>query len=291
MGSGGLGSGGSGTGGIPGTGGAGDRCRNAARDGDESDVDCGGTSGCPRCTEGTRCNTAGDCMTGSQCAFAACRAKFPPVDAGLVGYWPLNTDPRDLSGNANHATAYRSATVAPGKVGGGYQFAGDGCLLVPDSASLDMVGLSTLSMMAWVNYAGGCGVGDDVTMVVNKENSYEMAVSCFDAAYQNAIMPMDQTWGWQGTKILTTNTWYHLVTVWDTTVLRLYVDGALVDAFPLTGQLADRASGLGMGCRSVPPDATTGGLRTFFNGIIDEVAIYRRVLSPEEIAAYHARTR
>ncbi len=37
-------------------------CTNGVRDGDESDVDCGGS--CSKCSDGKRCNSASDCMSG-----------------------------------------------------------------------------------------------------------------------------------------------------------------------------------------------------------------------------------
>jgi hypothetical protein len=40
-------------------------CYDQLQDGDESDVDCGGTFGCPRCNEGMHCHSVGDCNVNS----------------------------------------------------------------------------------------------------------------------------------------------------------------------------------------------------------------------------------
>ena len=39
------------------------QCSNMTQDSDESDVDCGGTSPCPRCASGKKCTMASDCVS------------------------------------------------------------------------------------------------------------------------------------------------------------------------------------------------------------------------------------
>jgi len=40
------------------------QCVNMTQDPDESDVDCGGTSPCPRCPQGKKCTIGSDCVSG-----------------------------------------------------------------------------------------------------------------------------------------------------------------------------------------------------------------------------------
>jgi hypothetical protein len=295
-----------GTGGaaVPGTGGAAGvgggsggtpACANGMKDNAETDIDCGGgaaSAACPRCGEGKACLAGSDCLAGLQCAFGRCRAKYPPIDDSLVAFWPLDTDTKDATANRNDTVTYRSAAAVAGKVGGAYQLGGDGCLIAPSSASLDFTGSTKLTMMAWVNPTPSCASGQDVGIVLNKESSYEMAVSCADRAYQYALLPSTQSgWAWQGSKVLTTGVWHHVAAAWDGTIMRLYVDGALVDGITQTGVLADHGWGLGIGCRSVGGDESTGAVTSFFTGIVDEVAVYKRTLSAQEIASYYNATR
>lgn len=52
----------------------GETCADRIRDGDESDIDCGGTNAdCPRCTAGAMCTVPEDCQTGG-CTNGRCRA-------------------------------------------------------------------------------------------------------------------------------------------------------------------------------------------------------------------------
>lgn len=80
------------------------------------------------------------------------------------------------------------------------------------------------------------------------------------------------------------NQWYHVVGVADRTnnVLQLYVDGKLVSSTPLTGFTGSTDS---------PTNLSIGRQSRFFNGIIDEAAVYSRALSEAEIAErYQTRT-
>ena len=77
-------------------------------------------------------------------------------------------------------------------------------------------------------------------------------------------------------------TWVHIAGTYDGTMARLYVDGQLVDSQALTGRFAADttpfilgANGNGVGDASVTER---------FPGRIDEVMLYRRALSADEIA-------
>jgi len=66
-----------------------------------------------------------------------------------------------------------------------------------------------------------------------------------------------------------TNAWHHVVETYDRSYQNLYVDGKLKASKPLTGAISTNTNNLVIG--------------KCFNGIIDEVRIYNRALSAEEI--------
>jgi hypothetical protein len=51
-------------------------CADGLKNGDESDVDCGGSGGCPGCAETATCIDASDCMSGV-CLAELCRSPYP----------------------------------------------------------------------------------------------------------------------------------------------------------------------------------------------------------------------
>jgi hypothetical protein len=239
-------------------------------------------SGSCRCTDGVK---NGD-ETGPDCG-GSCQACSVPVDADLVAYWRLDGDAQDASGNGNHGTVY-GATSVTGKLGQGYQIAEGACIAVPDSSSLDMVGSSGFSMLAWIQHAGGCIA--DRGILVNKEETYEIGVECATNLLQEAIQLSDGAWTWLGTGAISTTTWQHVAITWDGTTVRHYVDATEVFSRSMSGVFADRTTGLGIGCRSVPADASGPG-GSFFYGVIDEVALYKRGLFASEITAYYQATK
>jgi hypothetical protein len=265
-------------------------CTDKAKNGAETDVDCGGT--CGGCAVGKVCAINSDCASGLACKAGVCISITPPA-TGLVGYWNFEqAAPQvlDQSGNNNHGTANATAVQIAGKVGKGYTFVNGSCIGIPDSASLSMVGGATLTMMAWVNYAGGCS--SDRGEILNKENTYEMAPQCGATPFfQEAIQASDGNWFWTGATPLTLNTWQLATVTWDGTTVREYINGVPAGTRAMTGSFADRATGLGIGCRSVSADGNPNTGSSFFIGGIDEVSVYNRALSQAEIQAYYDATK
>jgi hypothetical protein len=255
-------------------------CGDGAQNGNETGVDCGGS--CLPCQQGGGCKLITDCVNGLSCTAGTCWVA-PPLDSALVGFWRFEGNAQDASGNGNHGTLH-GVTSTTGKLGKGYQISEGSCIAVPDSSSLDMVGASGFSLLAWIQNAGGCS--SDRGIVLNKEETYELGIECSQNLLQEALQLSDGIWFWSGTAPVTTDGWHHVAVTWDGATVRHYLDGAEVFTRALAGSFADRATGLGIGCRSVPPDASGPG-GSFFAGVIDEVAVYSRGLSAAEVQGYY----
>jgi hypothetical protein len=78
-----------------------------------------------------------------------------------------------------------------------------------------------------------------------------------------------------GTSALAVNTWSHLVTTFDGSTLRLYVNGVMVESAAVNGAAAVSSGALRIGGNAVWGE--------YFKGRIDDVRIYNRALSPAEI--------
>ncbi len=263
------------------------QCTNSARDGNETDVDCGGGL-CAACPIGRACILTTDCVTGLTCLSGHCLSM-----ANLVAYYDLDQPGpaiTDVSGNGNNGTAVNAVRM-PGKVGSAYRFVDGSCIRVPDSAGLSMSGGNALTVMAWINHTGGCA--SDHGVIVNKEFTYELGVECTSNALQHALWTTPTRWTWLGTRTVTLNQWQHVATTWDGTTARRYIDGQLVESFPVGGALIPQATGLGIGCRHVNQagDGKDVGPVSSFTGSIDEVMVYSRALTAQELAAYHAATK
>ncbi len=263
------------------------QCSDGVKSGDESDVDCGGS--CAPCSSGKACGSAADCKNGLGCSAGICW-NAPPLDSDLVGYWKLEGDGIDSSGNGNNGTV-TAATAVTGKVGQAMQFASGSCIAGPDSASLELVGATALSVLAWIETTASC-LPTDHGIILNKENTYELGIECSSGTlFQEAIQLSDGQWAWNGTGVVSASAWHHVAVVWDGATVHHYVDGAEAYTRPLAGAFAARNAGFGIGCRSVASDGSLASAGSWFIGAIDEVAVYRRALSSGEIAAYYSATK
>jgi hypothetical protein len=79
--------------------------------------------------------------------------------------------------------------------------------------------------------------------------------------------------------------WALLAGTYDGADIRLYIDGAEIEAFARAGIAVFDGHDLVIGA-----DSNVGGpLGSYWNGSIDELRIYRRALDAGEIAAIYAR--
>jgi hypothetical protein len=207
----------------------------------------------------------------------------------LVGYWPFNegsgSTAYDNSGNGNHGTIY-GATWVDGI--SGYALSFDGTDDYVDLAKASLNGVSNWTIEAWIHplikdsghvYSEGA---PDVTMVV----------SLSDGSLYVGTWNLYTTGNWMGytsREVIIPNEWNFITVTLEnggvaTGTLRIYVNGSLVGFGPLQKEYGDRTYFATMG-RNV--GSTRGGTQTAtpFKGIIDEVKIYNRVLSADEILA------
>jgi hypothetical protein len=90
---------------------------------------------------------------------------------------------------------------------------------------------------------------------------------------------------------ITANAWHQLVGVWDATTLYLYVDGALAASVSLPADflpVRNSDGGLLIGSQLPEPNVLDGNGYYRFDGIIDEVNVFDRALSAEEVAERYA---
>ena len=196
---------------------------------------------------------------------------------GLVAALAFNegsgTSAADASGNGNAGAKGSATWSTQGKVGNALSFNGTSAkVTVADSASLRLT--SGMTVEAWVFPTAVSSAWRDV-VVKGNDDYYLMATSTnasrpvgagiFGGTKSRAI----------GTSALALNTWTHLATTYDGTLVRLYVNGVQVSSAAATGTIATSTRVLGIG-----GDPIYG---QYFAGRIDEVRIYNAALSAAQI--------
>src|SRR6185312_15880929 len=203
----------------------------------------------------------------------ASAASLPP---GLIALWRGETDASDLIGGHHGDFFAGTEIIAPsltasGKVGGAFNFDGSQHVEVPDSASLRP---DQLTAEAWVFPTAVPGV-DSATIIARGffGNTWDLRLSNnFPQFWSHGAQ------GLAGPSAIPLNEWTHLAISFDGFIKRLYVNGAPVASNEQLGALLYEAT--------IPitigSDFVDGKSGNHFHGLIDEVALYNRALTPDE---------
>ena len=216
---------------------------------------------------------------------------FSPTE-GLVAYYPFDGNAMDQSGNSNHGTVSNAAYVQ-GKVGSGLQFTGasNSYVEVPHSDSLAPSQAVTITLWAKVSgYASwhSCLVykaGEQPTSSGFKDRCYTLWATQ-DAGVHLASTPQgssSQIYLTTAGNLYELNEFVHFAGVIDTAshTMIVYINGNKIQDHSYAG---DAIRGGSYPLRIGAPFFSLGD-QSAFNGIIDEVRIYSRALSEQEIQA------
>jgi hypothetical protein len=208
--------------------------------------------------------------------------KYTTAPSDPVAYWKCNegsgSTAADSSGNALNGTLVNTSW-APGQAGRqALQFNGSNAYVqVGNPPQLKM--LAAVTIAAWVNPSGP---GSDATfggIVVSKEAEYEVARD----AKGNIIWAFANTqpaWNWIDTgQEIPLNQWTHIAISYDNGLVNTYVNGKLVHSYSGAGRIG-----------SADPNnhdfrigGRQAGLVQFFQGLIDQVQVFRRALNAREV--------
>jgi len=181
----------------------------------------------------------------------------------------------DSSGNSNTGTLFNGPAWAAGQANGALSFDGvDDHVSIPNSPSLSPTNAMTLA--AWVNTR-------DVAATQQIIGKYSGTLGGpYFLRVQNPGAIRFRAGGVNLTSgtVLTANTWYYVAGTYDGSQLRLYVNGTLRASVAASGAMADNGLNVNIG------SLTNGG--GYFKGLLDEVRLYGRALTAQEVLALYA---
>jgi glucose/arabinose dehydrogenase len=203
-----------------------------------------------------------------------------PPSTGLVAAYAFdeNAGPTatDASGSGNTGLIAGATWTTQGRFGSALVFDGaNDWVAINDAASLDLA--AGLTLEAWVFPT----VSSGWRTVILKEQPGQQVYALYSSTNNNT--PAGQVYvnaagqRVHGPSALPVNTWTHLATTYNGSVQRLYVNGVEVASRPQTGPVRVSDGPLRIGGNNVWGE--------FFQGRIDEVRIYSRVLTASEIQA------
>jgi len=192
--------------------------------------------------------------------------------SGLIAYYPLDGDASDESINDNHGTVIGAVPVTDrfGRSNCAFDFDGlNDYIRVPYNSIFDLT--DALTAAAWVTVVDD----GDIRIIINKGQTWD-----FHFGYTGQLctdMPGSGPYFCASVAIVE-NAWHHAALTIGNDHYRLYFDGQLVADSLTTVTMPTDDLDLHIGNNSPTPwdDAA-------YNGNIDEVRVYNRALTEEEI--------
>lgn len=204
-------------------------------------------------------------------------------DADLIGLWHVDGDWGDSSGNNLHGAPQNGVAFSNDKMVGIQSGNFDGVDDFTEVASSVLLRPTQLTLSAWVN--------PQVANISKAIVTTEPPVGNTQVGYglrQRADNTFGFVLGREGDNpglaisrtVLVPGNWYHLVGTYDGSQIKFYVNGALESSGNVTTTI-NSSFPLRIGRLNSNNDP--------FKGLIDEVVIYRRVLTAEEILGQYNR--
>jgi len=186
----------------------------------------------------------------------------PDLNSGLKNYYKLDETSGDAidSKSANNGRVSAGVSRGSGKISGGYSFDGNSDYVVLPSK----ITLNSASYSFWINIST---ISDDLLILADDAHSSRIFVGI------NNNLKMETNTNGQEFDFyngFSTSTWYNVVLTRDNSTVRFYRNGSLMGSSTIDGSDAITLSQIGFNGRS-------------FRGTIDEVGIWTRPLSQDEV--------
>jgi hypothetical protein len=190
----------------------------------------------------------------------------------LIGWWKLDGDTKDSSGNNNRGTIVGDPGWVAGRIGSALEFDGvDDYVSIGESADFVLGDQGTIGLWVRTNDAGNGEVNPYITHckygLKHKDfNALEFYI--FTDTWR--VVRFDVSDSFNGD-------WHHLAGTYDDSELKLYIDGTLEGTTSYDGTMGTETSNITIGAEPEP----SGG--QYYRGGIDDVRIYNYALSDEGI--------
>src|SRR3989338_2534619 len=217
--------------------------------------------------------------------------KYIGLTNGLVGYWSF--DGKDMAGaapphppgKAHKRPPPNGPTRAIGKIGQGLSF--DGVDDVIDAGTNITPKANGISGSAWVNMLGVADIANDDRVVMSlwttgSTGNFNFGVGDYGLANDNRLSftaNPDDTWpNVLSTGTINLNGWQHIAFTYDGSNVRFYFNGTLDSSPVFSTSLLTTA-----GQRFVLGNVNLTNTDNNFQGYLDDVRVYNRALSGDEI--------
>ena len=235
----------------------------------------------------------------TQLTFAQSLPSYVPTN-GLVGYWGFNGNANDESGNGNNGTV-NGATLTSDRFGingKAYDFNGINNFIEGISTNLPL-GNSARSVSAWVsmpginynniNFITSWGYGDANQSSANKAFGVMIGAGLTVMGIWPSFTSSQNENNIIYNTNFSTNDYYHIVVTIDSLgFFKFHINSTLVYSSNITDMATIANGGVFRIGRST--HTNTDGWAGYFLGKIDDLAIYNRALTQQEITQLYTST-
>lgn len=198
------------------------------------------------------------------------------AEQNLVAYWPLDDgagdEVSDASGHGHDGVLQGDAQWVPGLFGQAMDFgSGGGYVVVPDDSELDLS--DAVTYMGWFN------LNDPISgqrRLMSKNDSIFLLFDFGNAQSLDFLVKPNNSFA-ESSTLFEVGEWYHFAGTYDGNSLRMYINGELEGEAAGVPSIATSDLELWIGGDDYNVPVTT------FPGILDDIRIYSRDLSQEEI--------
>lgn len=235
--------------------------------------------------------------------FSVCfTASFAQSSNGLVAHWNFNGNAKDISGNGHDGNIHGARSVAgySGKPNTALSFNGSGdYIAVPYDSTL---GLDSFSICVFLKVNHTNSNSCQTEAIISKgvpgaigsygisfsDNSFDHDCTVYTPGNNNYYVVTPAASDTDRLVVdgapVDTDRYMCLTGTYDGTNATFYVDGALVSSYslPQSSAFVNVPEALFIGYAGANPK----GSENYFNGIIDDIRLYNRVLSAEEVKQF-----
>ena len=206
---------------------------------------------------------------------------YVPKD-GLVGYWPFNGNANDESGNGNHGTVNGATLTSDrnGKANRAYSFNGvSNYIEIPNNSKFR--GLDNISIVAWINinhWFNQPGYGDFFPIITQSNNQFNWGSFELGFGYTNKIV----------SHLFKQESFFDVnvnLKQWNFITVTISNDSTsyFINGIKIFSALSGVFTQIPNDNMPIQIGRNIQGLGEYSNGYIDDISIYNRALSDNEV--------
>jgi len=198
---------------------------------------------------------------------------------------------KDYSGYDNHGTGYGTGWIPDGQIGGAITFDGDDYIKIASDPTLTDDGTwSEMTLEYWINPA----IDQNGARVINKNTEGTDASGMYMAGFNTGGSPNTVFFGVtidgdylevaSGGNTIPSSNWSHIVGIYKSgDGIYLYINGEQRDYTPDVVGNIDNSSTMPLFIGSAGGVLPESSSHRYFNGSLDELRIYNKALTPQQV--------